>query len=306
MSISNTSCRREFACLKGKIHSSRGQRPRWKLNAEFCNELTMHISSEGGCGRRICLKGKIHGSRGQRPRWESGKEFCPVRAIQNPPFSRRHATIITHSQCAYHFFHQTAQTLVGERHPAARLGLSISNSSDAGMQFDNCGWCGGSCAYSLQSLKKACANESLGIAQKGFFEICKNTESRSVGLSLAGWLWAFCRQPIPLSCGPGIHLGPGKTPQETNVSRRTPRYSKKIRRGIRRAVSLGLRTGWTALSGRADFSTILPRALPSAKMVQPFGLPSCYRAIFRNYNGSRPQMWLPPPESFPLFHPRPS
>ena len=266
MSISNTSCRREFACLKGKIHSSRGQ----------------------------------------RPRWEAGKEFCPVRAIQNPPFSRRHATIITHSQCAYHFFHQTAQTLVGERHPAARLGLSISNSSDAGMQFDNCGWCGGSCAYSLQSLKKACANESLGIAQKGFFEICKNTESRSVGLSLAGWLWAFCRQPIPLSCGPGIHLGPGKTPQETNVSRRTPRYSKKIRRGIRRTVSLGLRTGWIALSGRDDFLRRIPRALPSATMVQAFGLVFGYSSISKNYGDSRLLKSLPPPESFPLFHPRPS
>jgi hypothetical protein len=222
----------------------------------------------------VCLKGKSHSSRGHRPRQALKGKLCPVRAIHTLPFFTFDAAIIAHSVRAHHFLHQTAPALVGERHKAANLGLPVSHSSNAGMQFDN-HWRGGrSCAYPLQSSKKARPDESTGITEKRFFEVCKDARFESFGFSLAGRIWAFRRQPVPLSCSPGIYFRSGRTSHEANVSRGTAGHSQKIRSAIRRTLFVGLRGFWIALSGRDGSLIQLPRALPSAKMVQAFGLVS--------------------------------
>jgi len=71
------------------------------------------------------LKGELHSSRGQRPRWIPTRSFCPVRANQNPAFSGTYATIIAYPQCTHHFLNKRAAPLADEGHSFASLGLSI-------------------------------------------------------------------------------------------------------------------------------------------------------------------------------------
>jgi hypothetical protein len=247
----------------------------------------MNTSNKSYRPLSACLKGKFHSSRGQRPRGELKGKFCPVRAIQNPPFFKCHAAIITHSERTYHFFHQTAAALVDERNTATSLGLSSSNSSDLGMQFDNDRRRGRPCAYPLQSFEKARVNESTGSVEERFFEIYKNIIVGSFKLPLAGWLRSFRYQPFPLSLGQRIHFGSRRTSQETNVPRGTSGYSQKIQSGIRRTLSLGLKKSWISFSGRDDFLLPVPRALPSAGMVQAFGPTYRYCHICPNKGGTR-------------------
>jgi hypothetical protein len=126
-----------------------------------------------------------------------------------------------------------------------------------------------------------------GIAEEKFFQIHKNIGVKSCRLSLAGRIRTFRNQSIPLSCRSTIYFRSGRASQETNVSRRTSGYSQEIRRGIRRTLFVGLRESWIALSGRHASFLHSPRALPSAKMVQAFGLHSSYCGFSEDHGGSR-------------------
>lgn len=248
----------------------------------------MNIPNKGYKREVTCLKGKLQSSRGQRPRSASGSEFCPVRATQNSPFLRRYAAIIARAERAHHFLNQTSTTLVDERNKTSSLGLPFPNSSNFGLHFDNNWRRGRPCAYSLQSFEETRADESAGIAQEGFIEVHKDPWTRSCTLSLAGRIRPFRHQSFPFSCRSRIHIEPGDASQETNLSRRASGRSQKIRSGIRRMLPLGLRRAWIALSGQNDSPVLWPRALPSAGMVQAFGLISCYFGGSPTHDRPRP------------------
>lgn len=225
------------------------------------------------------LKGELHSSRGQRPRRGPNKEVCPVRANQNPSFSKCHATIIAHPERAHHFFHQREATLVSERHSSASLGLSVSYTPNHGMPFDHSRRRRRSCACPLQSFEKVCSHENSRIAQKRFFKVYKNAWSKFCGFSLAGRLWAFQHKPFALPSSARIHFESRNASQERNVSGGASAHSQKIPRGIRRALLVGLRRLWIALSGQNNSLARSPRALPSATMVQTFGLHSLHQGL---------------------------
>src|SRR6266481_9427637 len=48
--------------------------------------------------------------------------------------------------------------------------------------------------------------------------ICKDTEFKSSGLSLAGWLRSFQRKPVAFRSGETVHSQPGGASQERNIS----------------------------------------------------------------------------------------
>lgn len=217
------------------------------------------------------LKGENHRSRGQRPRTSLKKEFCPARAHQNSPFCGDHTTIIARPLRSPYFFNQRAPSVADKRRTSTCLGLSITGSSNVGVRFDHDRWRSGSCAYSLQSFKKTRAHKSDRVGQKRFVEVYKNTLLRSCRISLAGWLGSFQRKPFSFSSSTRIYF-------EAGVSS----HPKKVWREIRRTISLGLRWGWIALSGRSGCFGRFPRALPSTTTVQAFGLQCLSAQLFRN------------------------
>ena len=66
--------------------------------------------------------------------------------------------------------------------------------------------------------KKFPTAKVLEILKKRLVEICKDTEFKSSGLSLAGWLRSFQRKPVAFRSGETVHSQPGGASQERDIS----------------------------------------------------------------------------------------
>jgi hypothetical protein len=195
-------------------------------------------------------EGLRHRSRGHRPRRCVEESFCPVRANQFVLASPRHATISPHPRCPYRFFHQRTPSMVDERDSSASMGVSITHSSNFGVQLDYDWRCGRSRSRSLSSDKEARTNEGYGTAKKGFIKIHQNARFKIIRISLAGRIRLVQRESFAFRRRSRIHFEPGGTSPKRDISGGVLADSRKIRRGIRRALSLGLKSFWFALSGR--------------------------------------------------------